>query len=55
MAVAQEAHGFEVLPVTDLPARCRAVMPYLALPPGWAFVLDADGVEDVYRDDDLLE
>jgi hypothetical protein len=28
--------------------------PYLALPPGWAFVLDADGHEDVYFDSDLL-
>ena len=33
--------------------RCQRVLPYLALPPGWRFLI-ADGYEDVWRDDSLL-
>jgi len=44
---------FKPLHVAHLPERCPRVLPYLALPPGWRFVL-ADGYEDVWQDDSLL-
>jgi hypothetical protein len=33
---------------------CAVALPYLALPPGWRFLI-ADGHEDVWFDDSLLE
>jgi hypothetical protein len=46
--------GFFVpLHVEHLPEWCPAVIPYLALPPGWRFLL-APGYEDVWQDDFLL-
>jgi hypothetical protein len=44
---------FQPLHVEHLMERCSRVLPYLALPPGWRFLL-ADGYEDVWQDDSLL-
>ncbi|MFN2545153.1 MAG: hypothetical protein ABR600_11395 [Actinomycetota bacterium] len=44
---------FEPLHVGHLAERCPAVLPYLALPPGWRFLLAPD-FEDVWQDPTLL-
>jgi hypothetical protein len=45
---------FEPLHSLHLPEWCPAVVPYLALPPGWRFLL-APGHEDVWYDAALLD
>jgi hypothetical protein len=45
--------AFTPLHVSHLPTRCPLVMPYLALPPGWRFLL-APGHEDIWYDESLL-
>ena len=55
MRGAAEADGFEVVDVADVRTRNENASRYLALPPGWGFVLGADGDEDVYQDLDALE
>lgn len=50
---AGEIDGFEPLSVTDLPDRCPEAWPFLALPPGWAFVLGPDGHIEVYQSEEL--
>jgi hypothetical protein len=40
--------------VEHLSIACREVLPFLALPPGWRFLL-APGYEDVWQDESLLE
>ena len=44
---------FDALHVEHLPDWCPEALPYLALPPGWAFVI-APGYEDVWFDEDYL-
>jgi hypothetical protein len=44
---------FQPLHVAHLREICPNVLPYLALPPGWRFLV-ADDYEDVWRDDSLL-
>ena len=44
---------FRPLHVAHLRELCPRVLPYLALPPGWRFLL-ADDYEDVWRDGTLL-
>jgi hypothetical protein len=44
---------FEPLHVDHLVGRCPAVLPYLALGPGWRFLM-ANGHEDVWYDESLL-
>ena len=44
---------FQPLHVEHLFERYPRLLPYLALPPGWRFLL-ADGYEDVWQDDSLL-
>lgn len=44
---------FEPLHVEHIETWCPRVLPYLALEPGWRFLV-ADGYEDVWRDDTLL-
>lgn len=55
MDEALEADGFDAVAITDVKARNETAWRYLALPPGWAFVLGPDGFEDVYQDPELLE
>ena len=55
MRDADAADGFEVVDVADVRARRGDAWRYLALPPGWGFVLGADGYEDVYQDLEALE
>jgi hypothetical protein len=45
---------FDPLHVSHLDARLPEVVPYLALPPGWRFLL-APGHEDVWYDESLLK
>ena len=45
--------SFQPLHVEHLFELCPSVLPYLALPPGWRFLI-ADGYEDVWQDDSLL-
>ena len=42
------------LHVDHLDEKCPDILPYLALPPGWRFLIDAD-YEDVWEDRALLE
>ena len=44
---------FEPLHSEHLAEWCPAVIPYLALPPGWRFLI-ASGYEDVWHDPSLL-
>jgi hypothetical protein len=44
---------FQALHTRHLTVWRPEVLPYLALPPGWAFVI-APGYEDVYYDESLL-
>jgi hypothetical protein len=44
---------FRPLHVEHLAERCQAVLPYLALPPGWRFLIAA-GYEDVWEDTTLV-
>ena len=48
-----EPEFFAPLHVKHLPDVCPAALPYLALPPGWRFLV-GPGYEDVWRDDSLL-
>jgi hypothetical protein len=45
---------FQPMHVEHIFERCPRVLPYLALPPGWRFLL-ADGYDDVWQDNSLLE
>lgn len=47
--LSEDAGFFQPLHVEHLKALCPQVIPYLALPPGWRFLL-ADGHEDVWFD-----
>jgi hypothetical protein len=49
-----EPDFFEPLHVSHLGERCPTVLPYLALPPGWRFLLAPD-YEDCWFDSTLLE
>jgi len=44
---------FEPLHVKHLHERCPEVIPYLALTPGWRFLI-APGQEDIWHDETLL-
>jgi hypothetical protein len=44
---------FKPLHISHMQERCAAVLPYLALPPGWRFII-APGYEDVWYDETLL-
>lgn len=50
----QDADFFQPLHVAHLGEYCPMAMPYLALPPGWRFLV-AEGYEDVWYDADLLK
>lgn len=50
----EEADFFVPLHVGHLVNECPAVLPYLALPPGWRFLI-AEGYEDIWFDGSLLE
>jgi hypothetical protein len=44
---------FKPMHVEHLPDWCPEALPYLALPPGWGFIL-APGYEDVWYDEAFL-
>jgi len=49
-----EEDFFQPLHIEHLQSQCPAVIPYLALPPGWRFLI-AKGHEDVWFDENLLQ
>lgn len=49
-----DADFFDALHVSHLDLYCPMVIKYLALPPGWRFLI-APNYEDVWYDDKLLE
>jgi hypothetical protein len=49
-----DAARLEVVALPEVWDRNRSAWNYLALPPGWAFVIGPDGHEDVYEDPELL-
>jgi hypothetical protein len=53
-ALSDDPDFFQALHVHHLAADCPAVLPYLALPPGYRFLI-APGHEDVWEDRSLLE
>lgn len=55
MEDAADDTGFQVVDVAEVHARSRDAWAYLALPPGWAYVLNPDGSDDVYTDPGLLD
>jgi hypothetical protein len=46
---------FAPLHVSHLTDQCPSVLPYLALPPGWRFLLGANNHVDVWHDPKLLD
>ena len=50
---ADDADFFQPLHVAHLPECCPQALPFLALPPGWRFLV-ADGQVDVWYDAQLL-
>ena len=52
--LSDEPDFFRPLHLYHLLEECPAVLPYLALPPGWRFLV-ADGYEDVWFDETLLD
>ena len=52
---AAAADGFDVIEVQQVKGRSEVAWRYLALPPGWAFVVGDDGYSDVYEDPTTLE
>lgn len=50
----EDADFFVPLHVSHLDKWCPEVLPYLALPPGWRFLI-APGYEDVWPDETLLQ
>ena len=52
--VVDQAEGFDIVAVTQIKQRSDLAWKYLALPPGWAFVVGADNTEDAYQDPELL-
>lgn len=53
-ALSNDPNFFEPLHVAHLEQWCPQVRKYLALPPGWRFLV-ADGYEDVWFDETLLD
>lgn len=51
--LSQEPDFFEPVHVRHLDTRCPAAIPYLALPPGWRFLV-ADDYDDAWEDMTLL-
>ena len=51
--LSQDPSFFRPLHVAHLSEWCPAAIPYLALPPGWRFLI-APGHEDVWYDESLL-
>jgi len=45
---------FQPVHVAHLPDHCPAVLPYLAMPPGWKFLIGEDDHVDVWHDEELL-
>lgn len=45
---------FSPLHVSHLPEHCPDVLPYLALPPGWRFLLGSHDHADVWYDEQIL-
>lgn len=46
---------YSPLCITHLREYCEIAIPYLCLPPGWRFQIDANGYEDVWYDKTLVE
>jgi hypothetical protein len=46
---------FTPLHVRHLTEWCPQIIKYLGLPPGWRFLIDSDGYEDVWEDLSLLD
>jgi hypothetical protein len=52
-ALSSDANFFRPLHLAHLEECCPSVLPYLALPPGWRFLI-TDGHEDAWFDEALL-
>ena len=46
---------FIPLCISHLAEWCPQVLKYLSLPPGWRFLIDDNGYEDVWYDESLLQ
>ncbi len=49
-----DADFYSPLCITHLTKYCKIAIPYLCLPSGWRFQIDADGYEDVWYDEGLV-
>lgn len=49
-----DPHFYSPLCITHLQEHCDIAIPYLCLPSGWRFQIDADGYEDVWFDENLV-
>jgi hypothetical protein len=45
---------YQPLCVTHLSKHCEIAIPYMCLPAGWRFQIDANGYEDVWYDEALM-
>ncbi len=50
-----DPHFYSALCTTHLRKYCEIAIPYLCLPPGWRFQIDAHGYEDVWYDETLVK
>ncbi len=48
------ADFFAPMHIEHLPNKCPSVLKFLGLPPGWRFLIDDKGYEDVWEDTSLL-
>ena len=55
MEVVAATEGMRVVNFGELRTIRPACWPYLALPPGWVFTLQADGTHDVYFDPETMQ
>ena len=52
--LSKDPNFFQPLHVAHLAERCPKALPYLALPPGWRFLLGDDDYVDTWQDSSLL-
>jgi hypothetical protein len=51
----EDSDFFQPLHLSHLFEHCPSVLPYLALPPGWRFLLGSNGHVDVWYDESVLD
>lgn len=53
--LSDDPHFFKPLHLSHVEEWCPVILKYLGLPPGWRFLIDDKGYEDIWEDKKLLE